>query len=54
MPLPKRTPIETKDEFISRCMEDLSSEFPDRKQRAAVCYTQLKQVVDIKDWPKKK
>jgi hypothetical protein len=41
MPIPKRTATESRDEFISRCMSDLSSEFPDRKQRAAVCYAQL-------------
>jgi len=45
MPLPQRTPLETRDEFISRCMEDLASEFPDSKQRAAVCYNQLSAVV---------
>ena len=41
MPMPKRTLVETRDEFISRCMLELSSEFPDNKQRAAVCYAQL-------------
>lgn len=37
MPLP--TPkSESKKDFISSCMSDLSKEFPDSKQRAAVCY----------------
>jgi len=41
MPIPSKTPLETRDEFISRCMSELDSEFPDSKQRAAVCYAQL-------------
>lgn len=41
MPIPSKTLIETKDEFISRCMSDLASEYPDNKQRAAICYAQL-------------
>ncbi|QQO10204.1 hypothetical protein [Breznakiella homolactica] len=45
MPLPKPDKAtETKEEFISRCIEDLtkhkSEEFPARAQRAAVCYSQ--------------
>jgi hypothetical protein len=33
---------ESEDEFISRCMGDstMNKEFPDEKQRAAVCYGQ--------------
>ena len=44
MPLPKRNPGEKKDEFITRCISDskMISEFPDKKQRAAVCYQQSK------------
>lgn len=41
MPIPQRTPLEDRNEFISRCMKELDSEFPDRRQRAAVCYAQL-------------
>ena len=35
------TPLESEDEFISRCMGDskMNSEFPDQDQRAAVCYS---------------
>jgi hypothetical protein len=44
MPLP--TPSSTEDEksFISRCMVDdiMKKEFPDNKQRVAVCYAQRK------------
>lgn len=44
MPLPSKKPGESKDEFISRCVSDskMTSEFPDSKQRAAVCYYQYK------------
>ena len=40
MPIPQKTPLETRDEFISRCIADLSSEY-DSKQAAAICYQQL-------------
>jgi len=40
MPIPQRTPLETRDEFISRCIADLSGEY-DAKQAAAICYQQL-------------
>jgi len=30
---------ETENEFISRCMDDLNTEYPDDSQRAAVCYS---------------
>lgn len=40
MPLPKPREDEEKSEFIPRCMRELSEEFPDSKQRAAVCYSQ--------------
>ena len=42
MPLPKPREGEDKDKFINRCMVDKSmlSEFPDEKQRYAVCLTQ--------------
>lgn len=41
MPIPQRTPLESRNEFISRCMGELADEFPDNKQRAGVCYAQL-------------
>jgi len=43
MPIPEPTPLETKDEFISRCISDstMTSEFPDSKQRASICYNQF-------------
>ena len=43
MPLPKPKEGEDKDKFINRCMVDktMLSEFPDEKQRYAVCLTQF-------------
>jgi phage anti-repressor protein len=42
MPLPNKGEKETKQEFISRCMSDekVVKEFPDNKQRYAVCIRQ--------------
>lgn len=39
MPLPKPKEDEPRDTFISRCMsnETMNSEFPETKQRVAVC-----------------
>jgi len=42
MPLPNPRKDEDKNSFISRCMsnETMKSEFPDQKQRTAVCFSQ--------------
>jgi hypothetical protein len=44
MPSPAKTG-ETESEFVSRCMGDsnMNKEFPDQKQRAAVCFSKYKQ-----------
>jgi len=44
MPIPKPKDNETQKEFIQRCMADktMVSEYPDEKQRYAICMTQLK------------
>lgn len=39
MPIPTPSKKESKDDFVSSCMSDLSKDFPDQKQRAAVCYS---------------
>jgi hypothetical protein len=41
MPIPRPTKGESELDFISRCMADdvMNSEYPDNKQRAAVCYS---------------
>lgn len=44
MPIPTPKDSETKEEFVSRCIETLtkdeSDKFPSRAQRAAICYSQ--------------
>ena len=39
MPIKSPKSKQSKNDFISSCMSDLSQEFPDQKQRAAVCYS---------------
>lgn len=42
MPTPNKG--EGSQDFISRCMasDEMQSEYPDQKQRAAVCYSKLR------------
>lgn len=42
MPIPKKKPNEDKDKFVSRCMgnETMKKEYPDQKQRVAICIGQ--------------
>jgi hypothetical protein len=44
MPIPNPKKSEKEGDFVSRCMGDetMNKEFPDQKQRAAVCYSQFK------------
>ena len=44
MPLPKPSKEESKNDFISRFMdnETMKSEYPDQKQRLAIAYSQLR------------
>jgi hypothetical protein len=44
MPLPVPNEGEKQQEFISKCMgsDVMNKEFPDQKQRAAVCYKQFR------------
>ena len=43
MPLPKKKEGEKRGDFMKRCMSDsiTRKEFPDGKQRAAVCYSRF-------------
>lgn len=43
MPLPKPEKNQKRDDFVNKCMDDTTmlKEFPDDKQRAAVCYSQF-------------
>lgn len=57
MPIPKRKPNEDRNAFIGRCMsnETMKKEYPDNKQRVAICLGQtkgslLEQVCDIIDY----
>ena len=47
MPLPSRKLGETRDSFISRCVRDIKvgKEFPDFKQRVAVCSQQANNII---------
>ena len=55
MPLPKPSKNQKQSEFISKCMADeaMNSEFPDQKQRSAVCSIQFKRKANASeslDW----
>lgn len=45
MPLPSPNKGQQKNDFISSCIasDKMMKEFPDQKQRAAVCYRQWKE-----------
>lgn len=49
MPLPKPEKNEKQDEFISRCMssEIMKKDYPDNKQRVAVCFSQYKRRKEV-------
>ena len=44
MPIPKPRANESREKFVMRCITDpvMESEYPDKKQRIAVCSNQLK------------
>jgi len=44
MPIPSPKGPEQKKDFVSKCMSDsvMSNEFPEEKQRAAVCFSKWK------------
>ena len=46
MPLPKPRKNEKQSKFMSRCMSDVTAkkEFPDSKQRVAVCFSSWRKV----------
>lgn len=43
MPIPKPRGDESESEFLSRCMSDLNTEYPDNSQRAAICYNSYRE-----------
>lgn len=44
MPIPKPSPGESQNDFISRCLgsEVMKREFPDLKQRQGICFSQFR------------
>ena len=57
MPIPKPRVKESQSEFISRCVMDsvMKREYPDKKQRLAVCYSSWrKSMSELKMDDKKK
>lgn len=48
MPLPNKKKNEDESAFMGRCMSDLKTEFPNQKQRVAVCMTQFRKAKDKK------
>ena len=48
MPLTKPASDEKQGDFMQRCMSDLATEFPDEKQRTAVCYSRWNESLQAK------
>jgi hypothetical protein len=44
MPLPTPSGNESREDFVSRCASDIADEFPDNKQRIAVCNSQWRKL----------
>ena len=44
MPIPKRKAGEKQDDFMQKCMSNptMVKDYPDQKQRAAICYSQAR------------
>jgi hypothetical protein len=43
MPIPKVQSGEKQAEYIQRCLEAIGSEYPNKDQAVAVCYTQFRE-----------
>ena len=58
MPMPEPKKNEDKQDFVSRCIGDLTREesdtFPTREQRAAICYSQWGETPEEKEAAQKK
>jgi hypothetical protein len=50
MPLPRPDKNQSQKEFVNKCMDDTAmlNEFPNNKQRAAVCYSQYERATKSK------
>jgi hypothetical protein len=53
MPIPKPAPNEDKQQFMNRCMSNdiMNSEYPDNKQRYAICLQQWNNKLDSFSMP---
>ena len=51
MPLPKKSQQESPEAFMSRCISDekVKTEYPDQKQRTAVCLSRACEQLDYVD-----
>lgn len=51
MPLPTPDKNDTESTFLQKCMSDetMNKDFPDQKQRAAVCYSQFRKKDEKKE-----
>jgi hypothetical protein len=50
MPIPQKRATESRDEYVGRCISELSNEYP-QDQAAAICYMQLKKVQMAEETP---
>jgi len=50
MPIPQKRATESRDEYVGRCISELSSEYP-QDQAAAICYNQLSKVRMAEETP---
>ena len=50
MPIPQKNPGEGRDEYIGRCISNLSGEYP-QDQATAICYAQLSKVNMAEETP---
>ena len=44
MPIPKPRKGESQDKFMNRCMSAMHGEFPEQKQRVAVCMSSWREM----------
>ena len=51
MPIPQRTPGESRDEYIGRCISSEVAAGKPQDQAAAICYNQLKKVQMAEEVP---
>jgi hypothetical protein len=50
MPIPQKRATESRDEYVGRCISELSAEYP-QDQASAICYNQLKKVAMAEETP---